>query len=312
MILRPFKSAIDLSSKQVRLENHRGRPILMNKRMQLVAWMGSRIGKPPGWHRIARRFAPSAACRELPDVIVVRNGLSFVVQPSEPIGWNILFQGTFEPELREILSSLLQKSAVAIDVGANTGWHTSLMSRLVGDGGRVIAIEPNPAVVRRLHENIALNHLGNVDVFPLALSDRDEIAAFHESIEDPGQAHLVGTGERACENTTRVETRRLDRIVEDCGLTRLDLIKIDVEGYEWPVFRGAERTIDKFKPHIIFEFSAESAGRGGGTAEQISHFFQTRDYRLFAIGLAGAQAIDLGTWPRWSDIWAVPPHRTRG
>ena len=61
------------------------------------------------------------------------------------------------------------------------------------------------------------------------------------------------------------------------------MIKIDVEGFEWPVFRGGEETIAKFRPHIIFEYDHKSGSRGGGTPELISEFFRAQRYRLFAI-----------------------------
>jgi hypothetical protein len=106
--------------------------------------------------------------------------------------------------------------------------------------------------------------------------------------------------------TIRVETRRIDSIVSAAGIERLDLVKIDVEGFEWRVLRGGESTIAKFRPHIVFEYNVESASRGGGTPELISTFFRTHRYRLFAIGQNWAYEIEVDRWPRSGDIWAVP------
>jgi hypothetical protein len=123
---------------------------------------------------------------------------------------------------------------------------------------------------------------------------------------DSGNGHVVEAGPGEYGGTIRVETRRMDTIVSAAGVERLDLIKIDVEGFEWPVLRGGESTITKFRPHIVFEYNAESASRGGGTPELISNFLRTHRYRLFAIRQNWADEIEGDKWPRSGDIWAVP------
>src|ERR1700722_1370379 len=107
----------------------------MNKIIHILSWIGNRIGKPPGWERVVRLLASPEKCKSMPDLFLIRDGLVFVTQPGVPIGWHIAFFGTYEPELREILRAVLPTGGVAIDVGANVGWHTLLMAQLVGEGG---------------------------------------------------------------------------------------------------------------------------------------------------------------------------------
>jgi hypothetical protein len=98
----------------------------------------------------------------------------------------------------------------------------------------------------------------------------------------------------------------MDAIVAAAGIERLDLLKIDVEGFEWRVLRGGEGTIAKFRPHIVFEYNAETAPRGGGTPALMGEFFRTHRYCLFAIGRNWAEKIEGDRWPQSADIWAVP------
>jgi hypothetical protein len=84
------------------------------------------------------------------------------------------------------------------------------------------------------------------------------------------------------------------------------LIKIDVEGFEWQVLQGAEQSIAQFRPHIVFEYNADYAARGGGRPDLFDAFFSKHGYRLFAIGRNWAEAIELQSWPVCADIWAVP------
>ena len=105
---------------------------------------------------------------------------------------------------------------------------------------------------------------------------------------------------------TVVETRTLDGIVEASALPRLDLVKLDLEGFEWPALKGAGRAIARFRPQVIFEYVEECSRRGGGTGEAVREFFQRHRYRLFAIGRNWSEAIDSRPWPSAANIWAIP------
>ena len=106
----------------------------------------------------------------------------------------------------------------------------------------------------------------------------------------------------------RVETRRLDAIVSAAQIERLDLVKIDVEGFEWPVLRGGEETIAKFRPHVIFEYDAAYALRGGGRPAVVTEFFNKHRYRLFNIGRTWAEEMEQSKWPHCANVWAAPLH----
>lgn len=284
----------------------------MSKGIDLLAWIGQRIGKPPGWERMVRRFAGPERFRGAPDLCVIRDHLAFIAQPAVPLGWHVAMFGTYEPELRSIISALLKPGGAAIDVGANVGWHTLLMARQVEKSGRVLAVEANPAVRGRLAENVAINRLSQVEIVSCALADgAGRVAFFGPAADDTesGNGHVVtGTGADEGESSKiiSVEMRTLDAVVESAGLTRLDVIKIDVEGYEWPVLQGAEATIARFRPHVIFEYVGEYAARGGATSDLLVGFFEERGYRLFALGRNWTQQVTRANWPTCADIWAVP------
>lgn len=283
----------------------------MSKRIDLLAWIGQRIGKPPGWERVVRRFAGPERFRGHPDLCLVRDGICFIAQPAVPLGWHVTMFGTYEPELRDILAALLRPGGVAVDVGANVGWHTLLMGQRVGAEGRVLAVEANPSVRRRLVDNLAINGLIQVEIVPCALAASAGQVAFFGPADDDvesGNGHLVSAtsvpGDQS--NVLTVETRTLDAIVGAAGLKRLDVIKIDVEGYEWPVLQGAEDTLARYRPHVVFEYVSEYAARGGGTPDELMAFFERHGYRLFALRRPWAQRVTRADWPACADIWAVP------
>src|SRR5947208_449532 len=152
----------------------------MSRAVETLAWIGNRIGKPPGWERIVRMFVSREECRRIDEVCVVRDGMFFMARPSVPMDWYVMFFGTYEPEVRQIFRAVLSSRGVALDVGANVGWHTLLMARLVGNDGRVLAVEANPSMRARLEENLRLNHFAHVEIIPYAMMDSEGTAQFYD------------------------------------------------------------------------------------------------------------------------------------
>lgn len=167
-----------------------------------------------------------------------------------------------EPELRR-LDSLLRPGAVFLDVGANIGLYTLRAATLVGDSGRVVAVEPSREALAALRVNLTLNPAlaPRVTVVEAALSDVDgagrlyHVAAGH----DPQSFSLLADGTAQESEPVTVET--LDGLVERLGLARLDLVKLDVEGAEPLVLAGAARTLEQLRPSFIIEMNSAILSR---------------------------------------------------
>ncbi|MCC6212798.1 MAG: FkbM family methyltransferase [Burkholderiales bacterium] len=281
----------------------------MSKAFELLSWICTRTGKAPGFERIMRRLLPPERCASLGEICVIRDGMAFLTRPEVPLGWHVALFGTYEPELRDIVRAILPTGGVAVDVGANVGWHTLLMAQLVGAQGRVFAAEPNPSVRQSLTENLRINRFQQAEVIPFALANAEGAVDFYgPAADDPrsGDGHLVAGTWPGEASTMSVQTRRLDSMLAVSGIRRLDLMKIDVEGFEWPVLQGAEQSIAAYRPHVIFEFDKEYAPRGAGTPGQLRDFFSRHRYDLFAIRCGRAEKLGPDRWPDCADIWAVP------
>lgn len=144
------------------------------------------------------------------------------------------------------------KDGVFVDIGANIGKYTIKMSKMLKQKGKVIAIEPEPSNLKILKKNILLNNLvryNNLIVKAVACSDKEGIFNLYLNKEHEGSHSLS----RKTENKIKVKLEKLDSIIKKLKLKRVDLIKIDVEGAELEVLKGAKNTIKKYKPKIIFE-----------------------------------------------------------
>ena len=164
-----------------------------------------------------RQLVPLAECSRLPQKWIRRESVSFLATPSVPIGYNVTFFGTYEPELRALMRRYLPPGGVAIDVGANVGWHTLLMARLVGSSGRVLAVEANPSVRERLAEHLKANHLSNVAIVPSALGGKAGKLRFLAPPVDSigaGDGHVASEDNKDERHIVETEVTKLDALTE--------------------------------------------------------------------------------------------------
>jgi FkbM family methyltransferase len=288
---------------------------------ELLITAGRYVGKPRGWERVVRWFAPpgnyvTAKSR----VVTTAEGMKFLAEPTSLIGWYALFFGEYEPEAQKVMASLLKPGQTAIDVGANVGWHTLLLANCVGPTGRVVAFEPNPNIRPRLEANLARNHLSNVSVSSIALSDRSGTMRFRSpkaSDMGAGDGHLINaatydaaiddatTNDGEADDVIEVTTQRLDDLWPSLGLNRVDLIKIDVEGWDASVLGGARETLRRFQPHVLFEFDSGLMSRAGGSETKLRALLEDVGYAGVAITREGLQS-QATAWPEGQMILASP------
>ena len=156
--------------------------------------------------------------------------------------------GTYEPEMREAFEKLVEPGFVVYDVGAHAGYHALTCALLTGPRGQVIAFEPRQSNWKSIARQLEANPDLPVRLLPVALSNRDGMAMFDDS---------VGSSEgMICPNgRTRVETRSLDSLVTSGEIPPPHLIKIDVEGHEPEVLAGAQGVISTHRPIVIADYN---------------------------------------------------------
>ncbi len=160
--------------------------------------------------------------------------------------------GDYEPELMAVLSALVTRDSVCLDIGANVGPITLALSRLCPDG-HVHAFEPAADSFEFLQRNIARNGARNVTPHRLALSDTIGEATLHYNHEFSGGAFI---SDHLRDGVPEVVTvRTLDAWAESNALGRLDLVKIDVEGGEGRVLTGGWTTLARFRPTLVVELN---------------------------------------------------------
>jgi FkbM family methyltransferase len=225
-----------------------------------------------GKYRLLNRLVPAAGER-----VAMVFGARMRLDLSDYIQRSIYF-GTFERPEAAAIKRLLRPGAVAVDVGANVGFFTALFAARVGPGGRVLSFEPSPIAGSRLDEMVRANSLTQCHVYHCALGEAPgELPLYWDPNYHNHSPTLVP---HAMEPGAVVPVRLLDDVLDEAGVGRVDLLKVDVEGYEPAVLRGAARSLAAGRIRaIIIEFNAYWLKAAGSSPRQLYDQIWTLGFR---------------------------------
>lgn len=200
-------------------------------------------------------------------------------------------------ELEAPFKPYVPSDAVVFDIGAHAGQFSKLFARMA-PRGRVFAFEPSNYAQSVLRPALRWNGLRNVEIVPMGLSDAPGALVLHTPIKKRGEvgfglAHLGTDNDPRAMVEQTVELTTLDAFFTGRGLTRLDFIKADVEGWEAHVLRGGARTLAAHKPALFLEVVETSLSRGGATPNDIWGLLDPLGYKaLKAPDFTACQAFD--------------------
>jgi len=205
--------------------------------------------------------------------IIKRRGINMQVDISDYIGHYIYF-GFDDPSYHTLFSLCSQTSRV-LDIGANIGW-TALCLAGIASEGRVIGFEPDPVNFDRCQSNVERNDLKNIQVYSLALGDHPGSVPMEVRTPSNRGGNRIAPGVTTAGKM--VEVMRLDDFLSTHPLDRVDLIKMDVEGFEVRVLRGAEKTLRLFKPTLFIEVDDNNLRDQGDSASLLVRFLEQLGY----------------------------------
>jgi len=225
-----------------------------------------------------------------------------IVDRSDRMGSQFFWFGRHHWQQINLAERLLPSDGVFMDVGANIGEFAVAMA-VKKPGARVLAIEPNSEIRPLLQNNIEANYLTNVSVFALALGDKVGTQELYSS----GDSALVScvAFTPAHQPIESIEVVTLDDLFTTQNLPRLDLLKIDVEGYELKILSGAKQTLTQYRPHIILEVNAITSQAAGFDVADLYELLRTYHYRFYAWRSRAWREIT-DNFPTQEDVWATP------
>jgi FkbM family methyltransferase len=212
-------------------------------------------------------------------------GITALVDLGAEVDEVVFVTGSYEPNEMAFVASVLQPGMTALDVGANVGWFTLTMASRVGPQGAVVAFEPSPRERVRLEEEVDRNRLPWVKIRSEALYDTSATLQLHVAdLAHCGHNTLGGFIYQGVEEVQSVAivAARLDELWPSLALTRLDLVKIDVEGSELRVLKGATATLRRYHPTILMEVQPASLHQLGDDVAALQAFLADLGYSVYS------------------------------
>ena len=199
---------------------------------------------------------------------------------------------------QEAFKQLLMAGDVAIDIGANWGVHTLYLSRLVGPSGLVLAFEPLPEAMWDLKWHLNANKCFNVMTIQKAASEADGWALFELGDSASTGALAENPVASSQEKQLRIETTKVDTLIDRLTINRIKLIKIDVEGAETKVLLGARKTIEQHRPYLLIDLHTPAQD------VSVARLALSWSYSLARLSAPQILHTDRG-WPDLNGVWGT-------
>jgi FkbM family methyltransferase len=222
-----------------------------------------------------------------------------------------MWAGVYEQHVRQCFDVLLQPGDGYVDVGAHIGYHAVAAAHRVGASGRATAFEADPAIYNRLTRNLAQ--------FPWAQAVH--AAVWHSSgvltlerssnKDESGWGTLTSVRDLGKGEHVDVRATSIDDWFRDAGISRWNAMKLDAEGSEPAVLRGAQNSIDRFRPFLILEFNGIVLQDAGFSGRDIIEFLSSRGYSIYQLSFRRLERWDLAKHGDSSEVLCLPGEREK-
>jgi FkbM family methyltransferase len=249
---------------------------------KLLVWV---IEKYPSV-RFTRKFAPQNFKYNNLDIRSCnRNGINYKLYIQDYQSWLLYFDCDYDSSF-EVLK-FAKKGDTVIDVGGNIGQTAMMFSKTVGKDGKIISFEPYYKTFECFKENLSLNKdLENIKIENLGLGEKKEtLGMLEECTTNSGGNRITTSNSDQNIHLIQVEIMSLDEYYEEHKLfiSKIDLIKIDVEGFEMKVLNGAKKILNAFHPKLFIEIDDTNLKKQGDTAQSMLDFLLLQGYDIFDV-----------------------------
>jgi FkbM family methyltransferase len=217
------------------------------------------------------------------------NGIKYRLDLNELIDYSIFMNGYFEKSTHTAIQKLCKRNMNVVDIGANIGAHTFNLAKIVGEKGSVLAFEPMEWAFNKLKNNYDLNNFSNIILENIGLSDEtiDKEEHFRSSwpVDKKTLSRLFTDQTKEIDsNNVKIRNKlqffKLDDYLKKYN-KNIDFIKLDVDGYELKILKGAKDTLNNNSPIIIMELCPECILRCGDSIEELVNYLDQMGYKFY-------------------------------
>jgi FkbM family methyltransferase len=222
-----------------------------------------------------------------------------------------MWGGCYEPHVQQSLRNLLSPGDVFIDIGAHIGYHAVLGATLVGTGGQVFAFEADPGNFARLRDH--LRPFPSATAVNKAAWSSTGAVTFERSSEfgESGWGTLTTVRDLGRGAHLSVDTISLDQWLSESNLGCVSAMKVDAEGSEVAIFRGATELLERMRPSVIFEANDVVLRQANTSALELTEILHEQSYALFDLHATSLKRLCRGRQPQCSELIAIPNERVQ-
>ncbi len=197
----------------------------------------------------------------------------------------IIRRGYWEKSGTDLFISCLVKGGMIVDAGANFGHYSLTAANCIGPEGLIFAFEPHRETFHHLQDNCRLQNTENIRAIEAGLGEREDRIPFYSDVENPGGHSFCEAAIRKTAGLAReVAIHPLDSfLMKNAPSRKLNVLKIDVQGFEAKVLLGARGSIREYKPYVFCEITPLTLLESGSSHEELIGFFRNLDYRARVI-----------------------------
>jgi FkbM family methyltransferase len=248
------------------------------------------------WERFNKRFLVNQGKPSLENIVTEGESFKIVINPyvNGCVDDVIASDGVWEPLMSKKIKELLPPNGTFIDIGANIGYHSLFAATLHNRTTNIIAFEPQKNIYEMFRKSITENVYNNIQLYNCGLSNYEGTAALNIFEENKGASSLTQgithhSGEAMVEE---IQIKQLDSFLNE--VQRADIIKIDVEGFEYEVVLGGLGLIRKYQPALFIEFSPGLYNlRDTAITQKFITLLSDLDYKTYTIE---GEPLNLDAW----------------
>lgn len=217
-----------------------------------------------------------------PEVKVQSGALNFTmrVHSDDELLSNIIRdKGRYSTADQQVFFQLLKPGGTFVDIGANIGWYSLVAGTVLGPSGRILAIEPEPRNLELLKINLDRGCRTPYSILPIAIGEQESTASLFLSPDNFGDHSLLQNGYKAStREKVEVPVRRLDQVLTPEEFLKVDLLKMDTQGYEPRILSGLRLLLQVHRPPLMIEFSPMHIYECNSSPFEIYSFLENNGY----------------------------------
>lgn len=209
---------------------------------------------------------------------ICRNGINFQVDISDLIGWYIYFG--FKEKAKEHLIELAEIADIVLDIGANIGETSLRLGQKIQTDGKVFAFEPAQYNYNQLQKNLSLNSLKNISTYPLGIGAFEGKFKLYTIDQHNKGKNKISENNLPDSKKETIQLTTIDQFVKSNQIPKVDLIKLDIEGFEMKALKGGMKTLKKYSPKLFIEIDNQHLVEQGSSAKELFNYLMAFNYEL--------------------------------